>query len=189
MSQLIDLRDYFGIWDRCGNTRYFVEKSRFSEVYLNPLDGHLIAIQATPMPNNTLSYSITVHDAKKVGQKQLAQTFENTAPMPWIERSVRNFFYRQAMGWAIEAIKGYAGKDPTPGDKDMSYFLQFYEHSNPRYREEGNAPESDKPMLEETLQAIKIVIAQTQGTIADYGRGLTREQVDEAIADYGILEC
>lgn len=187
MSELIDLREHFGIWDRCGNTRFFRKTTRSSMIYLNPLDGLLVSAHGTPSREGEVRYTLVVRDASKAEDGDIEKAYQ--ANYPWVERAVKTFFYYTALGWALDAIREHTGKDPLPGDKDMGNFLALYEPGGKRYREEGGSPESDKPMLEETLQAITTTIAGMPSTTVDYGRNLSKDDIEEALAGYGIIEC
>lgn len=189
MSRLIDLREHFGIWDRCGNSRFFIKNpaNPWAKIFLNPLDGMLATVHR--YSEDVPLYELIVRDAKKASDEELKSSFEINKPFPWIERAVRRFFYYQAIGWALDAIREHAGKDPLPGDKDMGNFLAHYEAGGEHYRQEGGSSPGDKPMLEETLQAILRTVTDTKGTISDYGRGLSEQDMEEALAHLGILEC
>jgi hypothetical protein len=192
MARLIDLRKYFGIWKRCGNTRFFMKDTNNPRIriFLNPLDGVVITI-LRPLLDKPL-YDITVRDAEKADNEDIAKTFKDNAPFPWIERAVKRFFYHQALGWALDALREYTGKDPLPGDKDMGNFLSLYVAGGSHYESEGGLPPGgdwDKPLLEETLQAVLTTITGTPKTIVDVGKNLSDADVEEALAERGILEC
>lgn len=183
----MDLREYFGIWERCGNTRFFKKQSSPSKLYLNPLNGILVSAHGNSSRDGKMLYTFVVRDASKAAEGEVQKAFD--ANYPWVAKAVKQFFYYQAIGWALDAIKEHAGKEPLPGDKDMGNFLKLYEPGGRRYREEGGSPESDKPMLEEALQAITTTIAGMPSSIVDYGTDLSEEDVEEAMAERGILEC
>jgi hypothetical protein len=185
----MDLREHFGIWKRCGNTRFFQKEGRGSKLFLNALDGVRVSANPTRYPDGTVRYTLIVQDASKAARGDIEKAYEQNAPYPWIQRAVKRFFYLQALGWAADALKEHFGKDPIPGDKDMGNFLRLYEPGGKRYLEEGGSPESGKPMLEETLEAISRTIAGMKSTIVDYGKDLSEADVEEALAERGILEC
>lgn len=184
MSSMIDLREHFGIWKRCGNTRFFRKEDSASNIYLNPLDGVLVSVHWEGG-----GHTLVVRDAKKAAEGDIQKAYQVNSPYPWIERAVKRFFYYQAIGWALDAIKEYTGQEPLPGDREMGNFLRLYEPGGKRYLEEGGSPESDKPMLEEALKAITITIGNMPSTIVDYGQHLSEADVGQAFADLGILEC
>jgi hypothetical protein len=190
MSGLIDLREHFGIWDRCGNTRFFQKEMRGgSKLFLNALDGLRVSASPTRYPDGRVTYTLIVQDASKAADGDIEKSYEQNSPYPWIQRAVKRFFYFQAIGWALDAVKEYTGQAPLPGDRDMGNFLRSYEPGGKRYLDEGGSSESDKPMLEETLEAISRTIGGMKSTIVDYGKGLSEADVEEALADRGILEC
>lgn len=189
MSSLIDLRDHFGIWERCGNTRFFRKNpdNLWHVFYLNPLDGILVAFRRTSMLDQEPRYDLYVRNAQRAPDKEVKKTFKSN--QPWVKNAVNQFFYYKAMGWALDAIREIAKRPQPPGDRDMQNFLEFYQEGGKRYREEGGSPAGDKPMLEETLEAVLRTIAILEGSIADHGRNLLPEDVDDALADLGIIEC
>jgi hypothetical protein len=189
VSQLIDLREHFGIWKRCGNSRFFQKEGRGSKLFLNAIDGVRISANPTHYPDGTVRYTLIVQDASKAADGDIEKAYEENRPYPWIERAVKRFFYYQALGWAADALKEHFGKVPLPGDKDMGNFLAMYEPGGKRYLEEGGSSGSDKPMLEETLEAINRTIANMKSTIVDFGKGLSEEDLQEAFSERGILEC
>lgn len=189
MSQLIDLREYFGIWKRCGNTRFFQKETAWGKLFLNPIDGVRVYANPTHHADGRTTYTFIVHDASKAADGDIQKAYAENRPYPWIERAVKQFFYYKALGWALNAIKDFYGQAPLPGDKEMGNFLNLYEPGGKRYLEEGGSSESEKPMLEETLEAINITIANMKSTIVDFGQGLSEDDVQEAIAERGILEC
>lgn len=194
MSSLIDLREHFGIWKRCGNTRFFQKEGRRrrsheSKLFLNALDGLRVSASPTHYPDGRVTYTLIVQDASKAADGDIEKSYEENSPYPWIQRAVKQFFYYQALGWALDAIKEHTGQEPLPGDREMGNFLRLYEPGGKRYLEEGGSSESDKPMLEEALEAINRTIGGMRSTIVDFGRDLSEEDVQEALAERGILEC
>jgi hypothetical protein len=188
VSDLIDLRKHFGIWNRCGNTRFFYTENPSGKTYLNPLDGFLVTAYKARTPQGD-RYRLFVRDASKAAEGDIERAYQVNSPYPWIERSVKQFFYYQALGWALDAIREHTGQEQLPGDREMGNFLRLYEPGGKRYLEEGGSPESDKPMLEEALKAITITIGNMPSTIVDYGQNLSEEDIQEALAELGILEC
>lgn len=200
MSSMFDLREHFGIWDRCGNSRFFKKQSPSSKIYLNPLDGVLVAAHKEAVPGGAVSYTLVVRDAEKASKEDIGKAYEVNSP--WVQRAVKDFFYNQAMGWILDALKEFNGKDPLPGDKDMGNFLSLYQAGGESYRKEGGRDyqqfvwegsilkdRGDVPLLEETLEAILRTVSVIKSTVVDYGRGLSEADVDEALAELGILEC
>jgi hypothetical protein len=200
MSRLIDLREHFGIWDRCGNSRFFKKQSPSSMIYLNPLDGVLVSAHKEVVPGSTVRYTLIVRDASKASKEDIEKAYE--ANSPWVQNAVKQFFYYQAIGWALDAIKEHTGKDPLPGDKDMGNFLTLYQAGGESYRKEGGRDYQqfvwegsvlkdlgDVPLLEEALEAILRTVSVMKSTVVDYGRGLSEADVEDALAERGILEC
>lgn len=187
MSSLIDLREHFGIWKRCGNTRFFQKEGEWAKLFLNPIDGFRISASPMRYPDGRVTYTLLVQDAREAADGDIDKAYAEN--YPWVQRAVKQFFHYKAIGWALNAIKDYYGQAPLPGDKAMGNFLNLYEPGGKRYLEEGGSPESDKPMLEEALEAINRTIAGMKSTIVDYGHDLSEEDVQEALEDRGILEC
>ena len=130
-----------------------------------------------------------MRDAMKAPDEEVLESFKVNKAYPWIERAVKRFFHYQVFGWAADAVSEHFGRDPLPGDKDMGNLLAFYEAGGKRYLEEGALPLGDRPMLEETLEAVRLTLMNTKGTISDYGRRLSKQDIEEALAQLGILEC
>jgi hypothetical protein len=184
-----DLREHFGIWDHCGNTRFFKKQNKWSEIYLNPLDGLLIAAHRDRLEGEP-SYTFVVRDARKAENDEVKKAFR--ANEPWVKRAVEKFFYHQALGWALDAIKEHAGRPPMPGDRDLGNFLEFYKSGagdREKYLNEGGSGDLNVPFLEETLEAILRTMGSMDGITVDYGRGLSQTDLDEALGSFGILEC
>ena len=188
---MIDLREHFGIWDQCGNTRFFVKRNPWKQIYLNPLDGTLIVARdetkILPPPPREPRYTLVVRDAKKAKDDAIENAF--AANQPWVERAVKEFFYYRAVGWALDAVKEFTGKEPIPGDRALGNFLRLYKSGGERYRNKGAGPSGDEPFLEEALEAISRMMNSMDGITVDYGRNLSQADLDEALADLGVLEC
>lgn len=189
LGALIDLREHFGIWDQCGNTRFFRKENPWSEIYLNPLDGVLVAAGRDQLEGDP-RYTLVVRDARKAGEDQIEKAFAANAPTPWVERAVKQFFYYRAIGWALDAIKQFAGSEPIPGDRELGNFLRLYKAGGEPYRKEGSPRAvGEEPFLEEALEAILRMMNSMDRITVDYGRNLSQADLDEALAEHGILEC
>lgn len=200
MSRLIDLREHFGIWDRCGNSRFFRKQSRSSKIYLNPLDGVLVSAHKEHVSGGIISYTLVVRDGQKAAEGDIDKAYEQN--QPWVQSAVKRFFYYKALGWAFNAIREVSGKEQLPGDKEMGNFLTFYRSGGEKYRKEGGRDyeqyvwedgvikdRGEVPFLEEALEAIYRTVNEMKSTIVDYGRGLSEADVEEALAERGVLEC
>lgn len=181
---MIDLREHFGIWDRCGNTRFFKKENPWSEIYLNPLDGLLVSAHRNQMEGEP-RYTLVVRDASKAKKDATEKAY--AANQPWVARAVKRFFYFMALGWALDAVREHTGADPLPGDREMGNFLRLYKAGGERYRNEGHSGED--PSLEEALEGILRTVTSMDGITVDYGRNLSQADLDEVLADFGILEC
>jgi len=200
---LFDLREHFGIWDRCGNSRFFKKQSKTSRIYLNPLDGVLVSAHEEhhgPGYSGPKTYTLIVREAKRASDEEVAKSYERN--QPWVEQALKQFFYYQAMGWALDAIREVTGQRQLPGDRDMGNFLNFYKSGGEKYRKEGGRDyeqfywegstlkdRGDQPMLEEVLEAILRTVSEMKSTIVDYGRSISEADVEEALGSLGILEC
>jgi hypothetical protein len=185
LSGMIDLREHFGIWNRCGNTRFFKKENPWSEIYLNPLDGVLVAAHRNKLDREDPRYVLVVRDAQKAKEDTIEKAYATN--YPWVKRAVKRFFYFQATGWALDAIKEHAGTEPIPGDRDLGNFLRFYKAGGERYLKEGHSGE--EPSLEEALEGILRTITSMNEITVDYGRNLSQADLEEALAHWGILEC
>lgn len=186
---MIDLREHFGIWKRCGNSRFFLKNpgNPWSRLFLNPLDGVLVSARNKSMLDQDPKYTFVVRNASKAptGAAEAAMK----ANQPWVEKVVRQFFYLQALGWAADALKKHAGRPQDPGDRDMNNFLAFYQPGGDKYEREGGLPSGERPMLEETLEGVLRTIANMDRSTVDYGDNLSAEDLDEALSERGIIEC
>lgn len=187
-ASAIDLRDHFGIWERCGNTRFFRKdpENPWRIVYLNPLDGILAILRTRSFPPEEPRYELVVKDASKAPENAVEEVHRHT--QPWVKRAVRDFFNLQVLGWAVEAILEHGGK-PTAGDPDIRHLLKIYQAGGERYRREGRSPEGDRPLLEEMLEGVFRTVARLEGATVDYGRNLSQADAADALAELGILEC
>jgi hypothetical protein len=179
MSPLFDLREHFGIWDRCGNSRFFKKQSSYSKIYLNPLDGVLVSAHEDhhgPGYSGPKTYTLIVRDGKKASDEEVVKSYERN--YRWVQKALKQFFYYKAMGWALNAIKEYTGQTQLPGDKDMGNFLNFYKSGGEAYRKEGGLDykqfywegsvlkdRGDLPLLEEALEAILRTVSEMEGII------------------------
>ena len=190
---MFDLREHFGIWDQCGNTRFFKKKNAWSEIYLNPLDGVLVAAHDETKASHRSGeprYTFVLKDATKADDAEVKRAFKSNEP--WVERAVMQFFYSKALGWALDAIKQHTGMQPLPGDRDLGNFLRFYKSGagdREKYLREGGLGSLDEPFLEEVLEGILRTMGSMERITVDYGRNLSKADLDEALAELGILEC
>ncbi len=189
MSTLFDLRQHFGIWKRCGNTRFFQKNpdNPWGKIFLNPLDGILVSAHRRSPLDQEPRYDLVVRNAKKASNEEVQQTFSTDTP--WIRRAVHTFFYLQSLGWASEFIKRFTGQPKTQGDPEVRNMLKIYHFRHYKYLKEGSSPDDDRPMLEEALAAILATIAALPKTIVNYGRNLSEEDLEYAFAELGIMEC
>lgn len=185
LGGMFDLREHFGIWDRCGNTRFFKKENPWSEIYLNPLDGVVVAAHRDQLEGDP-RYELVVRDSRKAESNDAVEK-AFAANQPWVKRAVKQFFYFMAAGWALDALREHTGADPIPGDREMGNFLRFYKAGGERYRKEGGS--SEDPFLEEALEGVLRTITSMDGVTTDYGRNLSQADLDEALAEWGILEC
>jgi len=189
LSGMIDLREHFGIWDRCGNTRFFKKENPWSEIYLNPLDGLLVAARRDRLEGEP-RFTLVVRDARQAEDDAVEKAF--AANKPWVKRATQEFFYSKALGWALDVIKEHTGAEPIPGDRELGNFIRFYKSGagdREKYLKEGGSGGMDEPFLEEALEAILRTMGSMDGITVDYGRNLSQADLDEALADLGILEC
>jgi hypothetical protein len=203
LGGMMDLREHFGIWDQCGNTRFFQKQNPWSEIYLNPLDGVLVVARrelgpgdqadpqtGLPLPHADPRYTLVIREAERVESEAVQKAF--AANQPWVKKAVEKFFYYRAIGWALDVIREHTKQKPLPGDRDLGNFLRLYKSgagNREAYLREGSTGGKDEPFLEEALEAILRTMTSMEGIIADYGRGLSQADLDEALADRGILEC
>ena len=189
-----DLRKEFGIWKQCGNTRFFKKENQWSEIYLNPIDGLLVAgrdeTKVLPPPRRDPRYTLVVMDARKAEDSEVKKAF--AANQPWVERAVLDFFYYKAMGWALDYIKERFGRESIPGDRTLGNFLSFYKSGGgdrEKYLNEGGVGSLEVPFLEETLEGILRTMNSMDRIVVDYGRNLSQADFEEALENLGILEC
>lgn len=187
---MIDLRKHFGIWKRCGNTRFFRKdpENPWRITYVNPLDGVLVeARRENAELSSEPRWTLVVRDGIRIDEKAAAEV---AAGLPrWINRAVVQFFTNRAYGWVQHELLRRAGRDPVGGDEDLRFFVKVYRPSGPKYHQTGSSSDLGDPALEELLEGIYRILSLSVKATADYGRGLSSADVEEALAQHGLLEC
>jgi len=145
----------------------------------------LVAAHRRKLEGDGPRYTLVVRDAQKAEEGVTEKAY--AANQPWVARAVKRFFYFMAMGWALDAVREHTGADPLPGDREMGNFLRLYKAGGERYRKEGRSGE--EPSLEEALEGVLRTVTSMGGVTVDYGQNLSQADLDEALAEFGILEC
>lgn len=180
MSALIDLREHFGLWDRCGNTRFWKQESDWLDIYVNPIDGLLIIAGEAPGSGGRGS-RVLVKDAKLAEEEPLQRVF--AAEPPWVKKAIRDFFMTRAYGWVAKTIKEYSQGRLTV-DHEVVWFLSTYKDAGAAYRLHG----SGDPLREELFMAVKKTLAALDG-ITRVDKVILKEELEEFLGEYGLLEC
>lgn len=187
MSQTFDLREHYGIWDRCGNTRFWKKRveSQASFLFINPFDG--LMVSATPYPGYhgqpIEAYRVVVRNGMECGQEKMTQAYERN--QPWVKRAVTRFFESLMYGVAVEVMEKHYHKE-RPVDYAVEYFLKTYKEQDEKYKNEGSG--FQEPAREEALEGI-LKVLNIMDNITTGNKIVLKDELDEALAEQGILEC
>ncbi len=172
----IDLREHFGLWGRCRNTKFWkeLEQPEYRSVFVNPIDGMMISVMDHPHVGGP-ARRVIVHDGRTVEHGDVLHAFENN--YPWVEKVMVEFF----TGLTMIRI-GLASITPE------EFFERYYEDQTPKYKETGKG-HSEKTGKDEVLEATKRVLGalERKGIVLD--KIILRDELDEFLEGYGILEC
>ena len=172
----IDLRKHFGLWDRCGNTFFWrqIGLPEYQMILVNPLRGKMITAHDNPYVGGPAK-TVVVRQAEGVSERALERAYERN--QPWVRRILDDFFI--GMG-AIAA--------GTVKETPESFLLNYYEDQTAKYKEtgEGHSPFTGK---DELLMATKKVLGALEERAVVLRKIILREELDEFLESYGILEC
>jgi hypothetical protein len=119
--------------------------------------------------------AVVVRNSEKIGRRDIRNAYENV--QPWVERVMGDFFAGMA------AIERGVVKE-TPED----FFLKYYEDQTQKYKETGEG-HSDFTGKDELLMATKKLLAAFEERAVVLRKIILREELDEFLESYGILEC
>lgn len=176
MSPLIDLREHFSIWGRCGNTSFWKELGNppYRHVFINPADGVMITAQDL-MDRQGLAMNVWVHDGGSLPSEEIIAALDKT--YPWVKRVLIDFF-AGLMYTRVDLIK------ETP----LSFFVKYYKDQTRKYIEtgEGHSEETGK---DEILEGVKRLIGSLEGKAQIVNKTILKADFDDFLEGYGILEC
>jgi hypothetical protein len=178
---LIDLREHFGVWERCGNTRFWRVVNWRETVYpfsrhlfLNPIDGVMIYAHDYPEAGGP-ALEVTVRDGGLASGEDLQKVYPRMER--WIGNALRGLLTEFLM-IRIGLLKG------TP----LSFFLKKYKDQTEHFTQTGEGHQN--PGKDEVLAATKAALGGLgEKTLAVLHKVILKEEWDEFLADYGILEC
>ena len=173
---LIDLRKHFGIWDRCSGTTYWrqIGLPEYQLILVDPLNGRMITAHDHPYVGGPAK-AMVVRNSEKITSRDIRQAYERV--QPWVERIMGDFFAGMA---AIET--GVIKESPE------DFFLKYYEDQTSKYKETGEG-HSDFTGKDELLMATKKLLAAFEERAVVLRKIILREELDEFLEGYGILEC
>ncbi len=175
-KELIDLREHFGIWERCGNTRFWVEMGLpdYRHVFVNPADGIMITVQDYPAPGGP-AFQVLVRDASELDEEEITPAYKKN--YPWVKQVLSEFF-AGLMYTRVGLIKH------TP----QSFFVKYYKDQTRKYEETGKG-HSKETGKDELLEAVKRLLGSLEERALILKKVILREELDEFLEGYGIIEC
>jgi hypothetical protein len=176
---LIDLREHFRLWQRCGNTSWWKELGEppYRHTFVNPIDGMMIMAQDLMdkfQDPKGLAMNVYVHDASELGHEDFAPSFASN--YPWVKKVMMDFF----TGLTIVKI-GLTRETP------LTFFLKYYEDQTEHYKETGEGYKQTGK--DELLEATKRLIGGLEGKAMKVKKVILKDDLDEFLEGYGILEC
>ncbi len=171
-----DLREDFGLWERCGNTNFWRELTSpdYRKVLVNPVDALVIIGQEHPIPGGP-AMKVWVRDAYNATQADILHSYENN--YPWVESIMTEF------AGALQAIDaGVVHVTPT------HFFQKYYKDQTKEYKETGKGHSEDIGK-DELLEAVKRMIVALGKRYVALEKVILRDEWSEFLEDYGILEC
>lgn len=175
MSPLIDLREHFSIWQRCGNTSFWKELGNppYRHVFVNPIEGKMITAQDI-MDRSGLAMNVSVHDASDLGHDDFTPAFESN--YPWVKKVMMDFFT------GLTIIRLGVVKEPP-----LSFFLKYYKDQTQKYIETGEGHQETGK--DELLEATKRLIGAVEGKALKVKKVILKDEFDEFLESNGIIEC
>jgi hypothetical protein len=177
-----NLRDYFGVWHRCGNTAFwktvYPARAGMGGIYVDPVDSVLVFAHDYPSVGGP-----AIRLWRRVPPDAGAEVWG-----PAVERLPRhmrevyeNFMMSLLSGWTVR----YWDKE-----RMLRWFLDNYREQGKAYeRGEERTDEFLEPAREEVLTAIKKVVGALGDAVSPEVRLILRDELDEALLDWGIMEC
>ena len=171
---LVDLREHFGIWERCGRTSFWREASRAEhrKLLVNPVDGVMISAHDHPYAGGP-ALEVVVRDTGNIDDDDMVIAY--WINYPWVKKVLVNFF----RGVSLMVLS-----KQTP----LSFFVKYYEDQTENFRETGEG-HSDGVGKDELLAATKKILASLGDKAVVVRKVILRDEWDEFIESYGILEC
>lgn len=173
---LIDLREHFGLWSRCGRTSFWREllDSESNKLLVNPVDGAMISARDHPSVGGP-ALQVIVRDASDIGNADILHAYEQN--YPWVEKVMTDFFKGVTLS-KLTVIK----------ESPQTFFVNYYEDQTPKFKETGKG-HSDGTGKDELLQATKRVLLALGDKAIVIRKIILKDDWDEFLTQYGILEC
>jgi len=175
---LIDLREHYGVWDRCGNTKFWalsgpVRRPTPNVTFVNPIDGVMIQAYEHPKVGGPAFHVVVTNG--QMAEEDLVREAYGRLPAPWMKKVLEEFFA------FLLIVRGH-GKDELRG------FLSIYSAQDDRYREEGRGF-TERFAREEVLMAVKGLLGALERKVVSVDRVILKEDLEDFLGEYGILEC
>lgn len=172
----IDLRKRFGLWDRCGLTMYWrqIGLPEYQLILVNPINGMMITAHDNPHVGGPAK-AVVVREAEGITEEQLQQAYEMN--QPWVRQVMEDFF--TGMGAVVAGVVK---------ETKENFFLKRYEDQTQKYKETGEG-HSGFTGKDELLMASKKVLSSLGERAVVLRKIILREELDEFLEGYGILEC
>lgn len=176
MAPLVDLREHFGIWERCGRTSFWREAGRAEhrKILVNPVDGVMISAHDHPYVGGP-ALEVVVRDTAGIDDDDMLIAYGTN--YPWVKNVLVHFF-KGASLIALGLVK------ETP----LSFFVKYYEDQTESFRETGEG-HSVGVGKDELLAATKKILGALGDKAVVVRKVILRDEWDEFIESYGILEC
>lgn len=182
MSPLVDLREHFGVWERCGNTPFWRMVNWRETVFpytrhlfLNPIDGIMIYAHDYPQAGGP-ALQVTVRSGQNVTGEDVQEAYKLTPP--WVKGVLGGFLTMLVL------VRIGLLQNLTP----LSFFLKTYKDQSKHFIETGEG-DYQTPGKDELLAAVKSTLGALGDKVLALNKVILKEEWDEFLEGYGIIEC
>jgi hypothetical protein len=179
MSPLIDLREHFRIWERCGNTSFWRMKDMGRGAFaffVDPIHGKSIYAHEHPQVGGP-ALAVTVRDASNSSDGDLTKVYDHFQDQPWVRRVLERFFTGATL------ISFGLSKYKTV----LDFFLKEYKDQSEHYIQTGEGYQD--PGKDELLTATTKVLGSLGKESIALHKIILKDDWDDFLEGYGILEC